>query len=74
MPVYEEHLLHDSFYIEKILNTFATNPHLNILNDSYYTPAGRQAHQLGCPKIVLDHVCVCVCIYIYIYDRTVPDK
>ena len=30
-----------------------------------------EARQLGCPKIVLDHVCVCVCVcvcvYIYIY-------
>ena len=35
-----------------------------------FTPqlAGK-ARQLGCPKIVLDHVrvCVCVCVYIYIY-------
>ena len=32
----------------------------------YYTSAGRQSPLLGCPKIVLDHVCVYIYIYIYI--------
>ena len=25
-----------------------------------------EAHQLGCPKIVLDHMCIYIYIYIYI--------